>query len=78
VCGLGAGEFYVACFTWAMLVVTGSGGTDLFPTATSVGENLLVTALNLVAAFFWTTVRRPPPRSQHRAPCSTGCIMWVS
>jgi len=56
VCGIGAGEFYVACFTWAMLVVTGSGGTDEFPTATSVGENLLVTGLNLGAAFFWTTV----------------------
>ena len=36
---------YIACFTWAMLLVTGSGGTDEFPSATNDLENLIVTAV---------------------------------
>lgn len=55
-CQITEGEFYVACFTWAMLIVTGTGGADSFPSATSVPENIVVTLLNMVAALFWTTV----------------------
>jgi len=56
ICGMSVAEWYVACLTWAMLVVTGTGGTDEFPTSTSMAENIVVTMLNLVAALFWTTV----------------------
>jgi hypothetical protein len=34
-CGLSASRFYVACFTWAMLIVTGTGGTDKYPRSRS-------------------------------------------
>ena len=39
-----------------MLLVTGTGGTDGFPTAKSPTENVVVTGINLTAALFWTTV----------------------
>ena len=55
-CNLTPGRFYIACFTWAMLVVTGCGGTDEFPSSTSDSENVLVTCLNMIAALFWTAV----------------------
>jgi hypothetical protein len=56
-CGLTASRFYVASFTWAMLIVTGTGGTDSFPNPNSDAENLVVTAVNMAASLFWVTVR---------------------
>jgi hypothetical protein len=41
---------------WAMLLVTGAGGTDGFPSPESSAENLVITGMNLAAALFWTTV----------------------
>jgi hypothetical protein len=46
----------IAQCRWAMLLVTGSGGTDGFPTESSSAENLVITGMNMAAALFWTTV----------------------
>lgn len=55
-CNISAGRFYVASFTWALLLVTGSGGTATFPTNTSTAENLVLSSLKLFAGLFWTIV----------------------
>lgn len=49
-------NFYIASFTWAIMVITGTGGTDEFPSATSVGENVVIVVLVMIAALIWTMV----------------------
>jgi hypothetical protein len=62
-CGIRVKDFYVACFTWAMLIVTGSGGTEGFPTPGSTAENMVVTLINMVA-----DAARLNPRTFHLVP----------
>lgn len=53
---LGIGSWYLAALSWAVLILTGSGGTDFYPSASSDYETLVVTILVLVGSFIWTTV----------------------
>jgi len=53
--GLGAGAFYVAAFSWSAIVITGLGGTDLYPSADSA-ETIIVTILVIFGALMWAKV----------------------
>jgi hypothetical protein len=45
-CQITISAWYIASFTWAILVVTGTGGTDEFPSSKSVGENIFICFFN--------------------------------
>jgi len=53
---LGIGEWYVAALSWSVLVITGCGGTDYYPSRASMSETIVVTFLVVVGAFLWTIV----------------------
>ena len=53
---LGIGEWYVAALSWSVLVITGCGGTDYYPSRASMPETIVVTFLVVVGAFLWTIV----------------------
>jgi hypothetical protein len=48
--------FYLASLTWAMLLISGTGGTDYYPSSTSNGETMVVGALTILGALLWTYV----------------------
>ena len=54
--GLTMASFYLASFTWSAMVITGTGGTDFYPSAASDGETLIVLMLILIGAFLWAFV----------------------
>jgi len=54
--GLGVGTWYLASFSWSIMVITGTGGTDFFPSNKSDAETIVVTVLVLIGALLWTTV----------------------
>jgi len=47
---------YLACFYWAVMVITGTGGTDFYREAFNSTEQLFITALVLLGAVLWTYV----------------------
>ena len=47
---------YVASLTWALMLITGTGGTDYYPSADSDGETMVVCAMVLCGALLWTYV----------------------
>ena len=49
-------HFYIAAFVWAVMIITGTGGTDPYPSENSTAENLVVGALVLAGALLWTQV----------------------
>ena len=53
---IGRAQFYIASLTWGMTIITGTGGTDFYPSPTSTGETLVVLVLVLVGALVWTYV----------------------
>lgn len=56
-CGdLGVGTWYLASFTWATMVITGTGGTDFYPSHRSHVETAMVCLLVIVGAALWTQV----------------------
>ena len=54
--GLDYGTWYVASFSWSTMVITGTGGTDFYPSSKSVAETILVTLLVLIGAILWTQI----------------------
>ena len=52
----GVGAFYMASLSWSMMVITGTGGTDFYPSSTSNAETIMVTLLVLGGAFLWTII----------------------
>ncbi len=50
------GSWYLAAFSWAAMVITGTGGTEGYPSAISNGETLIVTTLVVVGAILWSMV----------------------
>jgi len=53
---LSSGEWYLAAFTWAIMVITGVGGTDFYPSSTSAGETVVVLCLVICGALLWTQI----------------------
>jgi len=47
---------YLAAFTWSMLILTGTGGTDPYPSVASDSETFIVIVLNLFGGLLWTSV----------------------
>ena len=54
--GLGLGTQYLASFSWSVMVITGMGGTDFYPSPASDVETTIVTAMVLVGAILWTII----------------------
>ena len=47
---------YLASFSWATMVISGTGGTDYFPSHSSDPETVCVTILVVIGALLWTRV----------------------
>jgi len=54
--GLGASEWYLAAFTWAVMIITGVGGTDFYPSSYSSAETAIVLVLIVGGALLWTQI----------------------
>lgn len=54
--GLNVGSWYLAAFSWSIMVITGTGGTGLWPSRRNDTETAIVTFLVVIGAFLWTTV----------------------
>jgi len=50
------GSWYLASLTIAILMITGTGGTDFYPSHTSDSETVVVLVLVVCGALFWTHV----------------------
>jgi len=56
-CGsLTVGDWYNGAFSWSAMVITGTGGTDHYPSRMSGGENAVVALLVLCGALLWGKV----------------------
>ena len=44
-CSLGLGSYYLAALSWSVMVITGTGGTDFYPSSLSNAETLIVVTL---------------------------------
>jgi len=53
---LNALSWYTASLSWSIMILTGTGGTDFYPSAESDTETVVVTVLVLVGALVWTRV----------------------
>jgi hypothetical protein len=53
---LSLGSWYLASFCWATMVITGTGGTDFYPSGDSDAETLVVVVLVVIGAFVWTLI----------------------
>ena len=49
-------SWYLAAFSWSTMVLTGTGGTDFYPSGKSDGETAVVLCLVILGAFLWTFV----------------------
>lgn len=53
---LSLGSFYIACFSWSLMVLTGTGGTDIYPNVQSDAETVVVGAMVLIGVLLWAYV----------------------
>lgn len=51
------GTYYLASFSWSIMVITGTGGTDFYPSSLSNAETLIVVTLVIFGALLWTQVQ---------------------
>ena len=49
-------SWYIASFTWATLLITGTGGTDYYPNPYSDAETLVVMLMVVCGALLWTYI----------------------
>lgn len=54
--GLTVGQLYLASVSWSVLIITGCGGTDFYPSRASHSETVVVTVLVIMGSFIWTVV----------------------
>lgn len=54
--GIEPGEWYIAAFTWALMIITGIGGTDFYPSSKSTVETVIVLFLAFGGAILWTMI----------------------
>ena len=50
------GSWYLACYSWALLVITGAGVGGGYPTPFSVAETIVVTCIQFVSAIMWALI----------------------
>ena len=55
---LGTGDMFVAAYSWSLMLITGTGGTDFYPSSNSRSETIVVTILVVLGALMWTCTRR--------------------
>ena len=55
-CDIRLGSWYLASLTWALMLITGTGGTDYYPSSDSDAETIVVCAMVLCGALLWTYV----------------------
>ena len=53
---MSVGSFYLASFSWSIMVITGTGGTDFYPSSLSDAETAIVVSLVIFGALLWTQV----------------------
>ena len=53
---LTVGAWYLASLAWSIMILTGTGGTDYYPSSSSESETLIVMLLVIVGALLWTRV----------------------
>ena len=53
---LAIGTWYMAAFSWSTMVITGTGGTDFYPSSRSQLETVVVTVMVVLGALLWTQV----------------------
>ena len=53
---LTAGSWYLASLAWSMMILTGTGGTDFYPSSQSDFETGIVMVLIVFGALLWTRV----------------------
>ena len=78
-CDIRLGSWYLASLTWALMLITGTGGTDYYPSSDSDAETIVVCAMVLCGALLWTYVlalfcdmaTNSAPASPSSASCST-------
>ena len=54
--GVRVDEWYMACFSWSLLVITGNGVGASYPTPYSVPETLVVTTIQFLSAMMWAVI----------------------
>lgn len=54
--GLTPGAWYIAAFTWSLMIITGTGGTDFYPSSESTAETVIVLLLTFCGAILWTQI----------------------
>ena len=76
---LSIGSWYLASLSWAVLVITGCGGTDYYPSRASDTETAMVTALVLFGAFICSHAAGSKPGLAAHAHCGRRSLPpWVS
>ena len=55
-CQIKLGSWYLASLTWALMLITGTGGTDYYPSSDSDAETVVVCIMVLCGALLWTYV----------------------
>ena len=53
-CYVSTPVLYLASFMWSVMIITGTGGTDFYPSESSEAETMLVLVLMLLGALLWT------------------------
>jgi len=53
---LGTGDKFIAAYSWSVMLITGVGGTDFYPSSNSVSETVVVTVLVVCGALMWAYV----------------------
>ena len=53
-CYVSTPVLYLSSFMWSVMIITGTGGTDFYPSESSEAETMLVLVLMLVGALLWT------------------------
>ena len=51
-----ADSWYLACFSWSLLVITGNGVGGAYPTPFSTAETIVVTIIQFLSALMWAVI----------------------
>eukprot|EP00325_Prymnesiales_sp_UTEX-LB-985_P016985 CAMPEP_0174756766 /NCGR_PEP_ID=MMETSP1094-20130205/106921_1 /TAXON_ID=156173 /ORGANISM="Chrysochromulina brevifilum, Strain UTEX LB 985" /LENGTH=792 /DNA_ID=CAMNT_0015962677 /DNA_START=21 /DNA_END=2399 /DNA_ORIENTATION=- len=54
--GISIAAWYLASFSWSVMIITGTGGTDFYPSSRSQAETTVVLLLNFIGAILWTGI----------------------